>query len=98
MCDINNKFMLKYFRGYHKPTKINLHEYLPHEQFPHENFPIRGIHALSRSIKSVAIDSQVCFCNIIVPLVDTVIIDTQCDNNSNVTTDSKSTTITTTDY
>ena len=23
--------MLKYFRGYHRPTKINLHEYLPHE-------------------------------------------------------------------
>ena len=34
-------------------------------------------------------------CNII-PLVDTVIIDTQGDNNSNVTNDSKSTT--TTDY
>ena len=32
--------MLKYFRGYHRPTKINRNEYLTHEQFPHENFPI----------------------------------------------------------
>ena len=34
--------MLKYFRGYHRLTKINQHEYLTHEQFPHENFPICG--------------------------------------------------------
>ena len=25
------KIMLKYFRGYHRPMKINQHEYLPHE-------------------------------------------------------------------
>ena len=24
-------FMLKYFRGYHRPTKINRYEYLTHE-------------------------------------------------------------------
>ena len=35
-------------------------------------------------------------CNIIVPVIDTVIIETQGDNNSEVTNDSKSTT--TTDY
>ena len=42
MRNINNKivinvhveiimFMLKYFRGYHRPTKINRNEYLKHE-------------------------------------------------------------------
>ena len=36
-------FMLKYFRGYQRPTKINLFEYLTHELFSHENFPIYGI-------------------------------------------------------
>ena len=35
-------FMLKYFRGYHRPTKINQYEYLTHELFSHEIFPIYG--------------------------------------------------------
>ena len=34
---------VKYFRGYHRPTKINRNEYLTHEWFSHENFPIYGI-------------------------------------------------------
>ena len=49
MCNINSTivinvhveirmFMLKYFSGYHRPTKINRYEYLMHEWFSHENF------------------------------------------------------------
>ena len=39
VCVEANKFMLKYFRGYHRPTKINQHECF----LTHENFPIYGI-------------------------------------------------------
>ena len=33
-------FMLKYFHGYHRPTKINRNESLTHGLFSHENFLI----------------------------------------------------------
>ena len=67
-------FMLKYFRGYHRPMKINQNEYLTHELFSHENFPIYGVcvhayllvhvyvHAFAFVYMCVCTCSYVCVC------------------------------------